>query len=203
MYQRKPSNYVCHCEAEGTEAISGLAMRELLRSLRPRNDIRAVRLAETGLVFYKTSPLRYNSDVETEPTTICNGGIIILWPPDCHSQSAPPGTALQAHYENIKTLHLRELFAQDPTRGERLTCEADDLFLDYSKNLITDETIQLLLKLAAECGLRERIDAMFAGEKINTTEDRAVLHVALRASRDAHIYVDGEDVVPDVLRDPR
>ena len=106
--------------------------------------------------------------------------------------------ALLAHYQQIQHFHLRQLFADDPARGERLVCEGIGLYLDYSKNRITDETIKLLLALAHECGLRGRIDAMFGGEKINTTENRAVLHVALRAPRDAHIYLDGNDVVPEV-----
>jgi glucose-6-phosphate isomerase len=106
--------------------------------------------------------------------------------------------ALQAHYEDVRGLHLRELFADDPKRGERMTAEAAGLFLDYSKNRITDETLKLLIELAEESGLRSRIDAMFRGEKINTTENRAVLHVALRAPRDASIVVDGENVVPQV-----
>jgi glucose-6-phosphate isomerase len=93
---------------------------------------------------------------------------------------------------------IKELFADDRDRGTRLTTEACCLFLDYSKNRITDETIKLLLQLAEECGLRQRIEAMFTGEKINITEDRAVLHVALRAPKSEQIFVDGEDVVPDV-----
>jgi glucose-6-phosphate isomerase len=105
---------------------------------------------------------------------------------------------LEAHADEMRETHLRELFADDPKRGERLTVEALGLYLDYSKNRITDETIELLLDLAAESGLRARIDAMFAGEKINLTEDRAVLHVALRAPRGESIEVDGEDVVPKV-----
>jgi glucose-6-phosphate isomerase len=106
--------------------------------------------------------------------------------------------ALQEHYEKVRGLHLRKLFADDPKRGERMTAEAAGLFLDYSKNRITDETLNLLLDLAAESGLRGRIEAMFRGEKINTTEKRAVLHVALRAPKDASIVVDGENVVPQV-----
>ena len=106
--------------------------------------------------------------------------------------------ALTAHYQQIKDVHLRRLFAEDPGRGERLTAEGAGLYLDYSKNRITDETMRLLLRLAQERGVAERRDAMFRGEKINITEQRAVLHVALRAPRDAHILVDGHDVVPDV-----
>jgi glucose-6-phosphate isomerase len=106
--------------------------------------------------------------------------------------------ALAAHHQSVRELHLRKLFADDPKRGERMTAEAVGLYLDYSKNRITDETLKLLLQLADESGLRERIDAMFRGEKINITENRAVLHVALRAPRRASIVVDGENVVPQV-----
>jgi len=106
--------------------------------------------------------------------------------------------ALAEHYEQVKDLHLRQLFADDPTRGERLTVEAAGLYLDYSKNRITDETLRLLIALAEARGLPSRIEAMFRGEKINVTENRAVLHVALRAPRDAVITVDGENVVPAV-----
>jgi glucose-6-phosphate isomerase len=106
--------------------------------------------------------------------------------------------ALQAHYEKAKDLHLRDLFAEDLKRGERMTAEAVGITLDYSKNRITDETVKLLLQLAEESGLRGRIDAMFSGEKINITEKRAVLHVALRAPRGASIVVDRVNVVPEV-----
>jgi len=106
--------------------------------------------------------------------------------------------ALQAHQSRISDRHLRTLFASDPTRGERLTAEAAGIYLDYSKNRVSDETITLLCRLAEESGLRERIDAMFRGDKINLTEDRAVLHVALRAPRGASIMVDGKNVVPEV-----
>lgn len=106
--------------------------------------------------------------------------------------------ALAAHYQQIKDVHLRQLFAEDPGRGERLTADGAGLYLDYSKNRITDETVRLLLQLAQERGVAERRDAMFRGEKINITEQRAVLHVALRAERSARILVDGHDVVPDV-----
>ena len=106
--------------------------------------------------------------------------------------------ALRSHYENVRGLHLRKLFADDPKRGERMTTEAVGLYLDYSKNRVTDETLKLLLQLAEESGLRTRIDAMFRGEKINITENRAVLHVALRAPKGASIIVDGENVVPAV-----
>ncbi len=106
--------------------------------------------------------------------------------------------ALQTHYNKVRRLHLRKLFADDSKRGERMTAEAVGLFLDYSKNRITDETVKLLIGLAEESGLQSRIDAMFRGEKINTTEKRAVLHVALRAPKDVSIVVDGENVVPQV-----
>ncbi|RIK02036.1 MAG: glucose-6-phosphate isomerase [Candidatus Brocadia sp.] len=105
--------------------------------------------------------------------------------------------ALNAHYKKVQSLHLRTLFADDPKRGER-TAEAAGIYLDYSKNRITDETLGLLVQLAGESGLRERIDAMFRGEKINITENRAVLHVALRAPQGASILVDGKNVVPQV-----
>jgi glucose-6-phosphate isomerase len=106
--------------------------------------------------------------------------------------------ALQAHYETVRGTHLRTLFADDPKRGERMAAEAVGIFLDYSKNRVTDETIKLLVQLAEESALRSRIDAMFRGEKINVTEKRAVLHVALRAPKGVSIVVDGEDVVPQV-----
>ena len=106
--------------------------------------------------------------------------------------------ALDEHVAEIRDTHLRDLFAQDPDRGRRLAAEAEGLYLDYSKHRVTDETLRLLVALAEESGLRERIDAMFGGEKINATEDRAVLHVALRAPEGTRIEVDGEDVVPGV-----
>jgi glucose-6-phosphate isomerase len=110
----------------------------------------------------------------------------------------PSWKALRVHYETIRGLHLRTLFADDATRGERLTAEAVGIYLDYSKNRVTEETMGLLYRLAEESGLRERIDAMFRGDKINLTENRAVLHVALRAPRSTSIVVDGTDVVPEV-----
>jgi glucose-6-phosphate isomerase len=106
--------------------------------------------------------------------------------------------ALQAHYETVRRIHLRTLFAEDPARGERLAVEAVGISLDYSKNRVTDETLKLLVQLAEESGLRSRIDAMFRGEKINVTENRAVLHVALRAPKGSSIKVDGQNVVPQV-----
>src|SRR5258705_3732724 len=106
--------------------------------------------------------------------------------------------SLAAHSKEIKKLHLRKFFAQDPERGERFTAEAAGLFLDYSKNRIMDKTLKLLLQLAAESGLRGKIDAMFGGEKINVTENRAVLHIALRAPLSSTALVDGKNVVPDV-----
>jgi glucose-6-phosphate isomerase len=110
----------------------------------------------------------------------------------------PAWKALEAHHQKVRDLHLRQLFADDPKRGERMTLEAAGLFLDYSKNRVTDETLELLLQLAEESGLRGRIDAMFRGDKINTTEDRAVLHVALRAPKGSSIVLGGKNVVPDV-----
>jgi glucose-6-phosphate isomerase len=110
----------------------------------------------------------------------------------------PAWKALQTHSEAMKGRHLRELFAADPGRGQRFTAEANGIFLDYSKNRLTDETLKLLIALAEESGLRAKIEAMFRGDKINITEDRAVLHVALRAPKDEKILVDGEDVVPGV-----
>jgi glucose-6-phosphate isomerase len=123
---------------------------------------------------------------------------------DTTSQALEPLTerrawrTLRTHYKKVRELHLRNLFADDPKRGERMTAETAGIFLDYSKNRITDQTIKLLIKLAGQSGLRERIDAMFRGEKINVTEKRAVLHVALRAPAGASIVVDGENVVPQV-----
>jgi glucose-6-phosphate isomerase len=110
----------------------------------------------------------------------------------------PAWAALAAHHAGLRDRHLRELFAADPARGERLTAEAAGLYLDYSKHRVTDETLVLLRRLADEVGLRARIDAMFRGEKINVTEGRAVLHVALRLPRDRSLLVDGVDVVPRV-----
>ena len=110
----------------------------------------------------------------------------------------PAWRALETHYAGVRGVSLRQLFAADPQRGERLAVEAAGVYLDYSKNRITDETLKLLVQLAGECGLRERIDAMFRGEKINVTEGRAVLHVALRSPKGASIVVDGENVVPQV-----
>ena len=111
---------------------------------------------------------------------------------------SPAWKALQAHHAEVAGLHLRELFAADPHRGTKLVAEACGLYLDYSKNRVTDETLRLLVALAEERGLRGHIDAMFRGDKINITENRAVLHVALRAPRGEKIVVDGEDVVPGV-----
>ncbi len=116
---------------------------------------------------------------------------------DTHHRDAA-WQALQDHARTLRELHLGGLFAQDPQRGERLTLQAAGIYLDYSKNRITDETLRLLLALAQASGLRNRIDAMFAGEPVNATEHRAALHVALRAPRGAHIKVDGRDVMPEV-----
>jgi len=110
----------------------------------------------------------------------------------------PAWKALQSHFQSIGAKHLRDLFAEDPARGQRFTAEADGLFLDYSKNRVTAETLKLLVALAEDSGLRDRIEAMFRGDKINLTENRAVLHIALRAPKNERILVDGEDVVPGV-----
>jgi glucose-6-phosphate isomerase len=110
----------------------------------------------------------------------------------------PGWRALEKHFKAIQHVHLRQLFADDPTRGERLTAEAVGIYLDYSKNRITEETLELLVQLAEECGLRERIHAMFKGEPINSTEKRPALHIALRAPKGERIIVEGNDVVPEV-----
>jgi len=109
-----------------------------------------------------------------------------------------PWKALEDHAAQLRSTHLRSLFADDPTRGERLAAEGAGLYLDYAKQRVTEETLRRLVALADDCGLRAKIDAMFRGDKINTTEDRAVLHVALRAPKDRSVVVDGRDVMPDV-----
>ena len=111
---------------------------------------------------------------------------------------SPAYLALKSHYDSIKSKHLRELFASDPTRGTRLTAEAVGLYFDYSKHRITDETVKLLLALATQAGLKEKTAAMFRGDRINVTEDRSVLHVALRAPKGSSIMVNGKNVVDDV-----
>ena len=110
----------------------------------------------------------------------------------------PAFKALQTHFQSIRSTHLRDLFASDPKRGERLTLDALGIYLDYSKNRISDETIKLLFELARECDLPSKIAAMFRGDRINITEDRSVLHTALRSKPDATILVDGVNVVPEV-----
>ncbi|MHB9091233.1 MAG: glucose-6-phosphate isomerase, partial [Chloroflexota bacterium] len=110
----------------------------------------------------------------------------------------PAWLALAAHYNQMHGAHLRDLFAADPRRGERFTAQACGIYLDYSKNRVEDETIRLLIQLAEERGLAQRREAMFRGEAINATEGRAALHVALRAPRGQAIYVDGQNVVPEV-----
>jgi len=112
--------------------------------------------------------------------------------------SQPAWRALQDHCQNLRDVHLSQIFAEDPKRGQRLTLETAGLFLDYSKNRVTDQTLDLLIELADQCGLQQRLEAMFRGDRINVTEDRSVLHVALRAPRTASIVVDGENVVPQV-----
>ncbi len=113
---------------------------------------------------------------------------------------SPAWKALEKHHMKIKDLHLRDMFEEDPERGKRFSAETTGLYVDYSKNRITDETMKLLIDLARERGLEARRDAMFKGEKINTTEKRAVLHVALRAPKGTRIFVDGADVVPEVQK---
>ncbi len=115
-----------------------------------------------------------------------------------HLTQQPAWQALERHYEQIKDTQLRELFAGDAQRGEKLTAEGAGLFLDYSKNRVSDETLLLLLQLARETGVEQKRDAMFAGEKINVTEGRAVLHTALRVPRGGTVMVDGVNVVPEV-----
>src|ERR1700743_3201712 len=110
----------------------------------------------------------------------------------------PAWNALEEHYDDIHNRHLREFFAEDETRGERLTAEGAGLFLDYSKNRVTDETLKLLIELAQQSGLAERTEAMFRGERINVSENRSVLHVALRMPRGTSLVVDGTDVVAEV-----
>ncbi|MBV9959173.1 MAG: glucose-6-phosphate isomerase, partial [Acidobacteria bacterium] len=110
----------------------------------------------------------------------------------------PSWKALESHFEKMRDVHLRRLFADDAERAGRFTVEAAGLYFDYSKHRVTLETMELLLRLAEECGLRERIDAMFRGERINVTENRPALHVALRSPRGAEILVDGVNVVPQV-----
>jgi len=118
--------------------------------------------------------------------------------PSTHLEQQPAYRALHAHHREVAGLHLRDLFAGDPGRGTRLTAEAAGLFLDYSKHRVTDETLRLLVQLAGETGVAERRDSMFAGERINVTENRSVLHVALRMPRERSLIVDGRDVVADV-----
>src|ERR671921_517367 len=115
-----------------------------------------------------------------------------------HVSDSAEWQALQGHAEKFSTVHLRDLFASDPRRGERLTAQVADVYVDYSKNLVTDEVLTALHALATRARLRERTEAMFAGEHINVTEDRAVLHTALRLPRDATLVVDGQDVVAEV-----
>jgi glucose-6-phosphate isomerase len=124
--------------------------------------------------------------METTPDSAITAGKASTW------------KCLAAHYKELRGTHLRQLFENDPARGERYTLQAAGLLLDYSKNLITDETVELLCRLAAESKLQDRVEAMFRGQKINVTENRAVLHTALRAPRGASVFVDGENIVPKV-----
>ena len=153
-------------------------------------DVEAVDLSKAKPIYSPSTraivpdrPKEKKMNVKTSGNLIDNG---------------PAWKGLEAHYKEMREMHLRSLFADDPERGERMAVEAAGIYLDYSKNVVTDETIRRLVQLADESGLRDRIDAMFRGEKINITEKRAVLHVALRAPKGSHIMVDGEDVVPHV-----
>src|SRR5215469_1982478 len=132
---------------------------------------------------------RVRTDAPTERTAMTS--ILAL-------RDRPAWIGLGEHYNKIREVHLRDLFAGDPGRGERMTAEAAGLYLDYSKNRVTDETVDLLTELAKQSGLAERTEAMFAAERINTTENRSVLHVALRMPKDAVLLVDGTDVVAQV-----
>jgi glucose-6-phosphate isomerase len=111
---------------------------------------------------------------------------------------SPEWKALADHYKTVESLHLRGLFASDQERGQKFSLEAEKIYLDYSKNLITDETVTLLIKLADSTGLKAAIEAMFRGDRINTTEDRPVLHIALRNRSNTPILVDGKDVMPEI-----
>src|SRR5262249_49562252 len=125
--------------------------------------------------------------VQERPTQVAGGASMSSMP------KPSAWNALALHYERMSELHLRQLFAREPERGLHMAVEGAGVYLDYSKNRVTQETMSLLLKLAEESGLRSRIDAMFGGEKLNVTERRAVLHVALRASKDTSILVDGKN----------
>ncbi len=148
-------------------------------------------LSETQLSIFVTSVRIIHGFEEAQPMTTAAANQPTL-------TNRPQWKALAKHYDAIAGKHLRELFADDPQRGEQLTLEVDGLYLDYSKNRITGQTIELLVELAQACELPQRIGAMFAGEKINVTEDRAVLHTALRAPRTATVTVDGVNVIPEV-----
>src|SRR5262245_22003621 len=140
---------------------------------------------------------RYQSPRQTTLTPLTRKGCLMTTR-SAMLNARPAWKALESHSQSVREMHLRQLFASDPKRGERLNVEAAGLYLDYSKNRITDETLKLLLNLANEYGLLQRIDAKFRGDKINVTEDRAVLHTALRAPRGQAIQVDGENVTPKV-----
>jgi glucose-6-phosphate isomerase len=147
---------------------------------------KAMRKANRSMTLTSTDPAGAPAPAREQPTKM--PGLRAL----------PGWAALQEHHGRIKEVHLRQLFAEDAQRGERLAADAEGIYLDYSKNRITDETLALLIQLAREAGLRERIEAMFRGDRINVSEGRAVLHVALRAPRGATVMHDGRNVVPDV-----
>src|SRR6516165_3200431 len=153
--------------------------------------MRAVGWRRTGLLARRGQTAKIVRSPFTSPRRIGTMATSIL-------TQRPAWKALNDHYQTIRTQHLRQLFADDPKRGERLTLAAVGIFLDYSKHRVTDQTLKLLIQLANECNLRERIDSMFRGDKINVTENRAVLHIALRAPKSQSIVVDGVNVVPQV-----
>jgi glucose-6-phosphate isomerase len=178
-------------------------------STSPERQRRAARRWRSGLVkgfgnhYEATGLFRRSEDAKAFAKSLNDCNETALNPRDPTMSATPlrqrpAWKALEDHYPKVKGLHLRQLFADDPRRGERLTAEAIGIYLDYSKNRVTDETLGLLLGLARECGLRQRIDALFRGDKINVTEKRAVLHVALRAPKGTSIVVDSENVVPAV-----
>ena len=175
----------------------------LLQFARSGIDLEALatRLQEEGAASFVTSWKDLLGVIASKTAAASQGAIMTALTLPLKRRAA--WKKLQAHFKVIGRRHLRELFAEEPDRGEQLTLEAAGIYLDYSKNRITRATLQLLVELAEESGLRERIDAMFAGEPINVSEQRSVLHVALRAPGDESIRVGGQNVVPAGARGAR